>query len=140
MIIVFSGTEEGNILIRQLLKKGLSVFASFSSEVGKESIVDILPQNKKLKINNRKLKLEEMLDLIKKNKIKYIIDATHPFAVEVSKNAIDASRLSNIRYIRFERKNIIEKESKNIIYFDSFKSSLEFLEKTRGNVFLHRCK
>lgn len=44
-----------------------------------------------------------MLAFIKANGIKIIVDASHPYAVNVSKNAIRASQISNIKYVRYER-------------------------------------
>ena len=39
-----------------------------------------------------KLTKDDMKKFIKENKVKQIIDATHPYAIEVSKNAIECSK------------------------------------------------
>ena len=41
--------------------------------------------------------------LIRERKINTVVDATHPYAVEVSRNAMDACNRENVRYLRYER-------------------------------------
>ena len=45
--------------------------------------------------------IEDMVDFINKNSITKMIDATHPYAVEVSTNAIKAAEITDTEYIRF---------------------------------------
>ncbi len=45
--------------------------------------------------------------LIQEKGITVLIDATHPFAVEATKNAYEACREAGIDYFRFERKDSV---------------------------------
>jgi precorrin-6A/cobalt-precorrin-6A reductase len=134
MILVFSGTRTGNKLIHRLLENGHKVLASYSSGIGKDSFNDRRSLAADLIINNSKLDNNQMLRLIRKHNIECIIDVTHPFAVNVSRNAIAAADKENLKYIRFERRKITEQESNNISYVDSFKEAKEFLENLEGNI------
>ncbi len=134
MILVFSGTRIGNKLIHRLLENGYKVLASYSSDIGRDSFNVRGSLDKNLIINNSKLDNNQMLRLIRKYNIKCIIDATHPFAENVSRNAIAVADNENLKYIRFERRKISEQKSNNIFYFDSFKEVKEYLESLEGNI------
>ena len=45
--------------------------------------------------------------LIKERGVATVVDATHPYAIEVSQNAMDACKKTNIRYLRFEREEMV---------------------------------
>lgn len=134
MILVFSGTRIGNKLIHRLLENGYKVLASYSSDIGRDSFNVRRSLDKNLIINNSKLDNNQMLRLIRKYNIKCIIDATHPFAENVSRNAIAVADNENLKYIRFERRKISEQKSNNIYYFDSFKEVKEYLKSLEGNI------
>lgn len=140
MILVFSGTKEGNLIIKELATAGMNIIASFSSIYGKDAIDDCLNDYLKnpvgrITVNEKKLDLVEILNLIENYKIKIIIDATHPFAINITKNAMVAAEVKKIKYIRFERKELPVVKSKNIRYFENFSSSLNFLDGFSGNIF-----
>lgn len=49
-----------------------------------------------------------MVEYIRDKGIRQVIDATHPYAIEVSRNAIEACDQTDIKYIRFERKSLLD--------------------------------
>lgn len=55
---------------------------------------------------------KDLVNLIRRKKIGILVDATHPFAVAATKNAIQASQITGINYMRFERpeEDIIEND------------------------------
>ncbi len=78
-----------------------------------------------------------MVDFINKNSITKIIDATHPYAVEVSTNAIKASQITNIKYLRFERESLIndvDYENKYIV--NDIDEACEVANKIGHNIFI----
>ena len=50
------------------------------------------------------MNIEQMQSFCRQENIKAIVDASHPYAVEVSQNAIAFSARLNIPYLRYERK------------------------------------
>jgi precorrin-6A/cobalt-precorrin-6A reductase len=54
------------------------------------------------------------MEKLKEKNITLLVDASHPYAVEISKNAIEACNRLNIDYIRYERPSCVE-EFKNEI-------------------------
>ncbi len=69
------------------------------------------------KLNNK----DEIINFIKKNKIKYVVDATHPFAEIISKNLNNACREIHTPLLIFERKSLI-KNINNFFYIDDLKA------------------
>mgnify|MGYP001141476622 FL=1 len=81
--------------------------------------------------------IEDMVDFINENSITKIIDATHPYAVEVSTNAIKASKITNIKYLRFERESLIKNvdyENKYIV--NDINEACEVANKIGHNIFI----
>lgn len=104
MILVLGGTSD-SLEICDLINKHkdisytLSVTTGYGEELAKKHARNVILG---------KLSKEDMIDFINENNISKIIDATHPYAVEVSKNAISCAKNRNIDYIRYERKSLIE--------------------------------
>ena len=73
----------------------------------------------------------------KENKIDKVIDATHPYAVEVSTNAMKACELSNTRYIRFERESLINQINYDNKYLvETVEEACEVANKVGNNIFI----
>lgn len=62
----------------------------------------------KHKVLEGRLDQEAMKKLMIDKKIKLILDATHPYATEVSKNAMTVAQEMEIPYIRYERPSLLE--------------------------------
>ncbi|MGL5312751.1 MAG: cobalt-precorrin-6A reductase [Peptostreptococcaceae bacterium] len=107
MILVLGGTSD-SLEICDIINKyeNLSYFLSVTTSYGE----DLAKKRSKNVILGR-LSKDDMIDFIQKNNIEKIIDATHPYAIEVSKNAIECSKDLNIEYVRYERKSLIEEIS-----------------------------
>lgn len=129
MIWVIAGTKDAREIIKLLLKKKYTITATTTTDYGK-SLIETDPN---LKIISKSLDKKDMNDFIKKNSIKIIIDASHPFATEVSKNAIYASNDNKINYIRYERKKT---DYSNALKFKNFNEAAEYLSKKNGNILL----
>ena len=71
---------------------------------------------------------EQMQSFCRQENIKAIVDASHPYAVEVSRNAIAVSANLGIPYLRYERKEYQSSNLQNansvIIELDSFDALL----------------
>lgn len=98
MILVLAGTKDGRDLADSLVSTGLKVMVSVVSGYGQELIA-----NNEITVNARPLNAEQLVSLITNHGIKAIVDATHPYAVNVSKNAMDVSGALGLKYIRYER-------------------------------------
>jgi precorrin-6A/cobalt-precorrin-6A reductase len=100
MILVLSGTEEGKEIVRRLHEEGFKLLTTVATEYGKKMFEQIGLEAICLQ---GRLDTNGFIQLINESGIDTVIDATHPYAVEVSRNAMDACANTNARYIRFER-------------------------------------
>ena len=114
---ILSGTSDGPVIANRLLELNYSVFASVLTYKAGQAYIE----NQKLHIITGKLNdKNEIINFIKKNKIKYVIDATHPFASIISKNLNNACKEINTPLLVFERKSLI-KSTNNFFYIDNLK-------------------
>lgn len=99
MILVLSGTRDGRGIVRLLKNNGFTVLATavtdYGSELSKGAGADYVASGE--------LDDEEMAGLIRRHNCTAVIDATHPFAAEASKNAMSACEELGVRYLRYER-------------------------------------
>ncbi len=116
MILVMSGTEEGREIVKMLNDKGQGVVTTVATEYGHKIYEKIGLGH--LCIQGR-LDIRELSEFIREKNIVTLIDATHPYATQVSLNAIKASEESNIKYIRFQRSASVTEDG------DLGKTSLE---------------
>lgn len=98
MILVLAGTQDGRELAENLAQAGFQVMASVISSYGRDLI-----KNSQIIVNARPLDMSQLIDVISSYQITTIVDASHPYAINVSLNAMEACRLVGIRYIRYER-------------------------------------
>ena len=102
MIFVTAGTQDGRELAGALLQAGYEVTASVVSSYGEK----LLKQYPRLIINDKPLDEEALEDYIRQHGVRLFVDASHPYAANVSENAMRACRAANIPYIRYERASV----------------------------------
>ena len=114
---ILSGTSDGPAIVDKLLQLNYVVFASVVTYKASNSY----PKNPKLHIITGKLNdSSEIINFIEKNKINHVIDATHPFALIISKNLNEACKKIKKPLLVFERKSEI-KSFENIKYINGLK-------------------
>lgn len=109
MILVLAGTLDGRELAVRLAETGQLVMVSVISEYGRS-----LAEVPGIRVHTGTLTVEGMQALIAKQHIKVIVDASHPYAVNGSLNAMKACELAGINYIRYERAEVGMPEYKQI--------------------------
>ena len=114
---ILSGTSDGPVLADKLLKLNYTVFASVVTHRAVESYLN----NPKLHIITGKLNdKDEIIYFIRKYKIQYVIDATHPFALIISEYLNKACKEIRKPVLVFERKSLF-KESEKFNYISGLK-------------------
>lgn len=98
MILVLAGTKDGRQMAASLAQSGYIVIVSVVSQYGRA-----LAEQGNLVVYSDPLNKNGMIDLIKLKNVKMVIDASHPYAVNVSKNAMEACISANVVYLRYER-------------------------------------
>ena len=133
-IIIFSGTTEGRILSDRLTKDCMPHIVSVASEYGKE----MMEENAFAEIHVGRMDANEIIGFLTEREFSeedMVIDATHPFATEVTSNikvAVESFGVSLIRVIREEEKELPKYAEKYLDITDCANS----LDKTEGNILL----
>lgn len=101
MILVLAGTKDGRDLITLLAELSYPVVASVFSDYGRDLI-----QSANILIHTGPLDDGGLATLIQDHHIRILIDASHPYAVNVSQNAMLACQNTKIHYLRYERPTV----------------------------------
>ena len=128
-VIVFAGTTEGYEISCFLSENQLPVLACVATEYGSKS----LQENSCLHVQAGRLDEQQMRDLFFREKPELVLDATHPYAAEVTQNIRKACEETGVSYTRILRTG---SEQQNAVYVRDAKEAAEYLEGTEGNVLL----
>lgn len=128
--IVFAGTTEGYALCEFLAENRVSVYACAATEYGGS----LLQENEFLHVSAGRLKTEDMEELFRKENPEIVLDATHPYAAEVTKNIRTACESAGVLYQRILRPE--GEKNSEAIYVESTEEAVAFLSGTEGNIFL----
>ena len=133
-IFVFAGTTEGREISEILSKSGIDCTVSVATEYGAK----LLPKSENLTVIHGRLNHQEMCSLFEQKNYDCVIDATHPFAVEASKEIRLACKISKIRCIRLARDTVAQdsQSTLNIFYFEDISSASIWLESQHGKIFV----
>ena len=128
---ILSGTSDGPVIANRLLELNYSVFASVLTYKARQAY----SENPKLHIITGKLNnKDQIINFINQNKITCVVDATHPFAVIISKNLNDGCKETNIPLLLFERKSPIN-NTNNFFYIDDLKD-IQYVDLENKNILL----
>lgn len=136
-LLIFAGTTEGRELIDfALTHTNFHIYACVATEYGKA----LLSPHSRLTISSRPLDCEEMCSLMKEQAFSFILDATHPYAVEVSQNIKKAAQSCSLTYYRILRpENASDSITKtmsppSIINVSAMDEAVKFFQHTTGNI------
>lgn len=132
MIGLILGTSEGKKILSLLNKFTEDIFVSCTTDYGAE----LLKGYRFSVINKKPLNYFGLVNTLKENKIKVLIDSSHPYAVEITKNAMKACEELNINYLRFERKSIENKYSNynNLVKVEDYSGLAKELCSIQGTI------
>lgn len=127
-VIVFAGTTEGYAVSRFLAEHHIFVTACVATDYGKKA----LAENIYLKVHAGRLNQQEMESLMEKETPSLVLDATHPYAADVTVNIREACMEKGISYERVLRGESLHEE--NAVYVENAEEAAAFLNQTSGNV------
>ncbi len=99
-ILVFSGTTEGRTLAETLSRAGVPAVVCVATEYGSQ-VMSPLPG---IDLRQGRMGQEEMEQFIGQEGFLAVVDATHPFAVEVSQNIRQSAEHQGVPYLRLQRR------------------------------------
>ena len=130
-IFLIAGTEDGRKLAKFLSQKNFNVTASVVSDYGRK----LLETCAGIKINDKPLDRDELKKILREEHFNFLVDASHPYAKNISANAIDAAQAAQIVYVRYERAEI-EFDYEKIFHVDSYEEAALKAAELGKNIFL----
>lgn len=133
-ILLFSGTTEGRTLAEALESSQILCKVCVATDYGRE----VMQPGKYVTLHTGRLNSAEMLDLMITEPFLAVVDATHPFATEVSKNIRESAAKVNLPYLRVKRETDGEQtggEGEILVVKDQ-QQCVEQLSRMEGNVLL----
>ena len=122
MILIFGGTSDSLVLAKALEEAGydyiLSVATAYGKQLADQKVKGTEENTSQARgeVIEGRLNLEGMKALIEAKHIQLILDATHPYALEVSQNAMTVAEIMKVPYLRYERPSLLEAISKEHIH------------------------
>lgn len=130
MIGLILGTSEGKRILSLLNKYTEDIFITTATGYGGE-----LLKNYKYKVLNTKpLDYDALKKALIDNGVTMLVDASHPYAEEITQNAKKACQELSVEYVRYERPSIIEKykNQEQIIQVESYEELKDKLFDIKG--------
>lgn len=131
MILVMAGTSDARELALQIQQAGYPLLTTVVTDSAARSM-----EEAGLPVMTGRLTAEALSALIREKGIRALVDATHPFAEEASKNAIAAAQTAEVPYIRYERDRISIENHPLITFADDYEQASELAASKGGVVML----
>lgn len=131
-MIVFGGTTEGRLISDCLEREGKLLCVCVATEYGE----NFLENASKAKVG--RLDREQMVELLKMTEPSLVIDATHPYATEVTKNIKAACADTEFPYVRVRREedwNNKDFSYEKLYSFHSMEAMVLWLNRENGIIF-----
>jgi precorrin-6A/cobalt-precorrin-6A reductase len=127
---LIGGTTESATLALAIASAGLPCIVTVTTTTAKA----LYPTAPMLQVWVGRLNPEQLKLFLQKYQIAAVLDASHPYAVEISQMAIAATAQQQIPYLRFERQTVeYQTDNSPVIFLDSFETLLrgEYLYQKR---------
>lgn len=139
-VVVFGGTSEGRRLAEAFWGSGLLLHICVATEYG----AGLLPHGGNVHIHTGRMGAEEMERFLGEEAFDLCLDATHPHAVQVTRNVRAACSHLGLRCIRIQRdgmeaENGMQDEEGTdgwTVYVHTLEEAVEFLEKKAGRILI----
>lgn len=125
--VVFAGTSEGRALCCDLSQAGVSATVCVATEYGRA----VMPELMGITIHTGRMTDVQMATFLQD--AEWVVDATHPYAVEVSRNIRRACEITGCRYIRLLRKKT---RVEGVVHVTSAQAAADYLAHTEGAALL----
>jgi precorrin-6A/cobalt-precorrin-6A reductase len=98
-VLLLSGTSEGPLLARALIDAGFLVRATVTRSEAKENLFRKLP----IEVEVGGFTEKTLADFLQAGHADIVVDATHPFAVRITRIAHSVCQRLGVPYVRYER-------------------------------------
>lgn len=131
-LLIFGGTSEGRELAERLDRAGCSAVVFVATEYGRE----VLSCSSRIQVRVGRLDEEQMEAMLATRRPIAVVDATHPYAREVTVNLRAACEKTGTLYLRLARESEETDLQKGVTVFDDCASAADYLEVHEGRILL----
>lgn len=133
-ILLFAGTTEGRLLAEFFGSLLVELYVCTATEYGRECI----EKKDYMHVLAGRMDEDQISSFLQTNQIDLVVDATHPFALEVTENIRQACNRSGVTCFRClrEGERLWEQDAENVVLVDSVREAVQFLKETRGNILI----
>ena len=131
-VVIFGGTSEGRMLSECLCRNKIAHTLCVATDYGEE----VLEPSEYAHVLQGRLDTQQMAVLIQSEQCLVGVDATHPYAVEVSKNIRKACERTEMKYLRFLRAEESVIDVRSDVLVSSATEAAAYLDGQSGIVFL----
>lgn len=130
-VLLIGGTQDARQIAQALAQNGVSVLLTVTTDHAKalvepECRIDVLVA---------KLNQQQLQQLISVQNIATIVDASHPYAQNISYNAQQVAKMLGCNYMRYERPTLTHGDS-SIHNVDDYHAAAVLCNQTTGNILL----
>ena len=129
-ICIFGGTTEGRRLAEFLRGQGGRVTVCVATEYGEA----LIPESDDVRVLAGRMDAAGMAALLEQRRFDAVVDATHPFATEASRNILAACEAAHMEYVRLCRGGT--EPDGDAVVVDSVEAAADFLAAHAGNALI----
>ncbi|MGJ7919230.1 precorrin-6A reductase [Neobacillus sp. LXY-4] len=130
MILVLAGTSDARNLALKIKEAGYPLIATVVTENAAKEL-----QQVGIDVRVGRLTAVEMTSFIEEKAVQAVVDASHPFAEEASRNAMSAAENAGVPYIRYERESQVYQYEK-LTVVESYEEAAEAAARKKGVIML----
>lgn len=131
MILVLAGTSDARELALQIHQAGYSLLTTVVTDSAAKSM-----EEAGLPVQVGRLAADDLTRLCRERSVSAIVDASHPYAEEASKNAMAAAQEVGVPYIRFERESFTYHDKPGVTVVENYKQAAELAAAKKGAIML----
>lgn len=131
MILVLAGTSDARELALLIKNTGYDLLTTVVTDNAAKSM-----EEAGIPVQVGRLTAEDIERLIRERGVRAVVDASHPFAEEASKNAMAGAKAARAPYIRYERESLSSPAHDKLIMVDDYVQAAEVAADKRGVIML----
>lgn len=131
MILVLAGTSDARELAEKIKLAGYPLLATVVTDNAAKSL-----EEAGIPVQVGRLNAEQIRQLIEAKGVQCVVDASHPFAEEASRNAIAGAQAAQVPYIRYERESSDAPQSEKLIVVEDYVQAAELAAEKKGVIML----
>ncbi|CRF28667.1 precorrin-6x reductase [Mycobacterium tuberculosis] len=131
MILMLAGTSDARELAVRIHGAGYNLLATVVTESAAKSL-----EEAGIPVQTGRLDAAGMAELIRSRGVRTVVDASHPFAEEASRQAMAAALRTEVPYIRYERERGTYEGHQRLLFVDDYEQAAELAARRRGVVML----